>query len=566
MTRRGWWGLAIVIAALALAASGNSVTNRFTYDDVYILERSAARMGTLAGWWREFATSYWPAMGSHGDGYRPLTILGFKLQWMLAGGSPMPFHAVNIALHVVTAVAVFWLAGGVLPLAAAWIAAALYAVHPVHVEAIANVVGQSELIVALLVTVAMALYVHGRRAGPLSAGRWTVIGVLYAIGMLFKEHAITLIALLPLAELTVVADRTPLRARAERMRLPMLALLLVAVAYLWPRSLVAGGGTGFQPFAVFQALDLSHGDRILTMIGAAPEWLRLLVWPARLTTEYTPPYLEVAQGPSLAQLPGLLVLIGTLGLCLATWRRSPVTAFGIGWMVLTLLPASNFILPAGFIIAERTLLLPSVGAIIALASAVPWLYERVEGRRAREVATAALLVVVVALGIGRSVDRNRAWKDTETLLRRAIRDSPESYRAHLMLGGLMFERRNLTDGEVHVREAFRLFPHDPLIVWVLAEQYRSRGFCEPAIRYYETFLLLEPDVPGGHASYAACLLHQRRPDDARAAALRSLERGGALAPARRVLRASRRMRDSLDMPADSIAAARARADTNVGVP
>ncbi len=558
MTSRARWLLALVIGALALGASANSLPNAFAYDDVYVIEKQP-RMHSLDGWWREFGTTYWLSEGGKaGDAYRPLTILAFKTEWVLGAGNPMVFHAVNVALHVVTAVAVFWLACGVLPLAAAWIAAALYAVHPVHVEAIANVVGQSELVVALLLTVATALYVHGRAAGPLGAGRWTAIGALYAVGMLFKEHGITLIAVLLLAELTVVADRAPLRARLARMRLPLLALTVVALAYLWARSRVVVGMSGFQPYVVFEALNLSTTNRILTMIGAAPEWLRLFLWPARLMTEYTPPYMDVAQGVSVSQVPGLLVLLGILGLAVATWRRSPTTAFGIGWLVVTLLPASNFVVPAGFIIAERTLLLPSVGALIALSSVVPWLYARLEARRVMQSAAAAVVAVLIALGIARSVTRNPVWRDNGTLFRQAVEDSPESYRSHFMLGTYFFENGRLRDGETHFRHAFRLFPYDPLMAISLAEHYRGAGICAPAIPLYEWFFQLQPSANRGHLGFAQCLLVSYRYDEARAAALRSIRAGGKLGPARAIIVAANALRDS-------VAARRARGDTTLAI-
>src|SRR4051812_22921194 len=165
MTRGRWWVLALVIAALALAASANSVHNQFAYDDLFLIVKSA-RMHTMDGWWREFAHTYWPE-ASGGDGYRPLTIIAFRAEWAMGGGSALPFHVVNIALHVAASLAVFWLACAVLPLAAAWVAGALYAVHPVHTEAVANVVGQSELEVVLWLTLAAALYLHGRLAGRL---------------------------------------------------------------------------------------------------------------------------------------------------------------------------------------------------------------------------------------------------------------------------------------------------------------------------------------------------------------------------------------------------------------
>ena len=535
MTRRTWWGLAVAVACLALAASLNSIGNRFAYDDLFVVANNAARMHTLAGWWREFATTYWLREGGGpGDGYRPFTILAFKAQWVAGGGAPAVFHAVSIAVHTVTSIAVFWLACAVLPPAAAWISAALYAVHPVHVEAIANVVGQSELAVALIITLATALYIHGRSAGPISWKRWTAIGALYAAGLLFKEHAITLIALIPLAELTVVRDRTPLRQRLGAMRLPMLALLLVAVTYLWVRS-VTVVGSGFEPYIVFQALNLSTSDRVLTMIGATPEWLRLLLWPARLVTEYAPPYIDVAQGPSVSQLPGLLVLLGVCGLIAACWKRSPVTAFGIAWVIITLSPSSNFLLPAGFIIAERTLLLPSVGAMLAVGSAVPWLYERMEGRRRLEYAGAAAVVVLLGLGIARSVTRNPVWRDNDTLFQQAVIDTPESYRAHFMLGTRLFEKKKKEEGERHYRRALQLFPYDPLMAYALAEQYRGADMCVPAVPLYQWYFQLAPNADRGHLGFAACLLAVGRYSDAREEALRSLRKGGRLQTAREII-------------------------------
>ena len=560
MTRRSGWACALSVALLALAAAWSSLGNAFAYDDVYVIVNNPGRMHTLERWWTEFGRTYWLSEGGGpGDGYRPLTILAFKAQWVLGGGNPAVYHAMSVALHAITAVAVFWLATAVLPLAAAWIAAALYAVHPVHVEAVANVVGQSELAVALVIVLAMGLYLHGRVRGPLTRARWAAIGALYAIGLLFKEHAITLLALLPLAEATVVRDKEPLRKRLAAIRAPLLALVLLAVAYLWVRS-VTVIGTGFAPFIVFQSLDLSTSNRILTMIGAAPEWVRLLLWPARLMTEYAPPYIDVAQGPSVTQLPGLLVLLGVLGLMVATWKRSPATAFGIGFVVIALSPSSNFLVPAGFIIAERTLLLPSVGAMIALASAVPWLYSRIEHRAVLQYAGGAAVLVLVALGLVRSHSRNPVWRDNETLFRQAVLDSPDSYRAHFMLGTHLFENRRKTEGEKHYRIAMQLFPYDPLMAYALAEQYRGVGMCNPAIPLYEWYFQLEPDAARGHLGHAQCLLLTMRLAEAEQAALRAIRKGARVTLAREILTAAR---DA----ADSLAARRARGEpTAVVVP
>lgn len=556
MSVRSWWLLAVAIAGLALAASANSLVNGFAYDDVFLIERSS-RIHTLAGWWREFARTYWPGGG---DGYRPFTILAFRVEWALGGGSPLPFHIVNVALHVGGALAVFWLACAVLPVGAAWLCAAFYAVHPVHVEAIANVVGQSELAVALLLVLAAGLYVHGRRAGTVGRARWVAIGLLYAAACLFKEHAIVLPALLLLAEVTVVGDKTPWRQRLAALRPAYLMLGVVGLGYLWARTTVVPDGLGgFRPFVVFSALDLSPGNRVLTMIGLTPEWLRLLLWPARLTTEYAPPYVEVAQGVSVTQLPGLLVLLGTLGLAAACWKRSPVTTFGVGWLALSLLPASNFLIPAGFIIAERTLLTPSIGAMLALASAVPALYERVEAQAFARRAAATAVLALLAFGIWRSVTRNRAWHDNDRLFRQSVIESPDSYRAHLMLGVNLFEKKRMVEGERHFREALRLFPYDAVMAYALAEQYRGAGMCEPAIPLYRALYALAPDATQGHIGFASCLLLTFHLDEARQQALTGLQRGASVTAARAIIAAAREV-------ADTLRARRARGDTTAPVP
>ena len=552
MTRRTWWITVVVIAALALLASANSVVNGYAYDDNYLIVR-AARNHTLAGWWRDFASTYWPLEWG-GDGYRPLTTIVFRLQWVLGGGSPAVYHTVNVALHVLGTVAVLWLATAVLPFGAACVAAAFYAVHPVHVEAIANVVGQSELWVALLIVAAMTLYIRGRLIGPITPRRWTAICGLYATAALFKEHAIVLPALILLAEATVVTDRAPLVRRIVQMRVPLMLLVVIGLAYMLARSrVVLHGVSGFVPYLPFQVVRFTDTDRILTAVGVAPEWLRLLLWPARLATEYSPTYVEIAQGPSISQLPGLLVLLGVLGLAVVCWRRNPVTSFGIGWLVITLLPASNFLVPAGFIVAERTLLLPSAGAMIALASGIPWLYARLELNRVAQLSGAVVVVTLVALGAARSYSRNRVWKDNDTLFRQSVIDAPDSYRAHFLLGQHFFEQKRHHYGERHLRRAIELFP-DPVVMFDLAEHYREARWCEPAIPLYRTAFAMASNMRVSQYGLAVCLLETLNMDEARTTALSAMRWGASVREGREILAATKR-------GADSLAARRARGDT-----
>jgi Tfp pilus assembly protein PilF len=530
------------IAALALLASANSLGNGFVYDDVALIA-TPDRLHSWDRWWTEFARTYWP----DGDGYRPLTMLAWRAQWWAFGGAAWGFHAVNIALHAGGVLTLHWFARALLPPAAAWVAAALYAVHPVHTEAIANVVGQSELLVGLAIVLATGIYVHARARGSLALEHWTTIGALYAAACLVKEHAVVLPALLIAAELTVVRDTRPLRERAVALRRPMLVLALIGTAYLWARDAVAVHGVGgFRPFAAFLAVDLSASDRVLTMLGAAPEWFRLLLWPARLVTMYSPPDVPIAQGFSIVQLPGILLLVATLAMMFALRRRAPVASFGLMWAGITLLPSSNLILPAGFIIAERTMLLPSVGAMLVLASAVPWLAGRVESRPGGRVAAALALAILLALGLARSITRNRDWSSTERLWRRDVEVAPDSYLAHFRLGVHLVSSQRLAEGEAHYRRAIELFPHDPQVAYAFAEQLRTNGRCDAALPLYAWLFAAQPQSYRGHIGRAFCHLQRGQFDAARDDALLWIRLGGRVTSAREVLERVRIARDSAE--------------------
>ncbi|MGH7669285.1 MAG: tetratricopeptide repeat protein, partial [Gemmatimonadaceae bacterium] len=457
---------------------------------------------------------------------RPLTILGFAVQWAVGHGAPLIFHVVNVVLYMAVCVAVLWLLLGVLPSVPAWIAAALFAVHPVHVEAVGNVVGQSELTVALLLTLAMGLYVYGRERGPLSLARMLTIGAMYAAAMLFKEHGIVLVALVVVAELTVVRDRRPLRMRLVEMRPFVLGLTAVAMGYLWARDVVLSGRfTGFRPFVPFQGLHLSTPDRILTMIGVAPQWGRLFLWPAHLTTEYSPPWTPIAQGLSITQLPGLLLMIGVIGLFFATRRKLPAASFGLGWLIVAMSPVSNLVLPAGFIIAERTLLFPSIGVVIFAGALVPLVYEWLAPRRLA-FAGAAALAVLLAAGVWRSAERQKLWHDDDTLFKQEAIDTPDSYRTHFMLGAWLMQNKRMREGEAEYSTGMRLFPFDPYMAFSFGEDYRRWGICKPAINLYRWAITVDSNIVVAWPQLADCLMFDKQYDLAKTAAVNAVRHGG----------------------------------------
>src|SRR4029077_198396 len=152
-----------------------------------------------------------------------------------------------------------------------------------------------------------------------------------------------------------------------------------------------------------------------------PEWLRLFFWPARLSADYGPPDVDIAQGPSVSQIPGLLLLVALLRAGGVLRRRRPVMSFGIVFACLALLPSSNFLLPAGILVAERTLFLASAGAMLFVGALAVALRKQLHATPAWIPVWrfGAPMTCAALLGVGgmRSWNRTRVWHDNETLFR-----------------------------------------------------------------------------------------------------------------------------------------------------
>src|SRR5688572_16189427 len=149
--------IAAVIAA-ALVVYANTLWNGFAYDDVWIIQRND-RVHQLADLGRIWLTPYWPSFGSQLGLYRPFAIFAFAIEWAISGGAPWFFHLVNVLLHALVSVMVFVLIEKLFTRRAAFAGALVFAVHPLHTEAVANVVGQNELWAALGVLGASIIYV-----------------------------------------------------------------------------------------------------------------------------------------------------------------------------------------------------------------------------------------------------------------------------------------------------------------------------------------------------------------------------------------------------------------------
>ena len=447
--------LYLVVAACALVPYVPALWNGFAMDDLYIIVWNPL-VHSLHGAWRAFGGPYWPPdLG--GQMYRPLPLATFALDWSLARGHPALFHAMNLLWHAGAALLVTALARRWADWTTALVAGVIFAVHPVHVEAVANVIGLGELMAA--VGVCLAVYAAVVRQSVL----WS--GAALLLGLLSKENAVVAPALIVWAWIV----GAPLALRPDRRRLFMFVASWVVIAgvYLAVRAVV------LQPYARLHAtapvfLGESAFAGRLTAVAALGDVVRLLVLPLTLRVDYAPAERTIVRSILDGRFViGFACLLLWAVLLVLAWRRQRrLEAYGLGWIAIAFLPVSNLLFSTGVLLAERTLYLPSVGLALAAGTALA----RLPPERLRVV----LVAVVLAGGI-RSGLRTPVWHDDFSVTQSILEDSPNSYRGPARMAAIYQSHRQPAQALGALREAAKIYDRDPTLFVAAADAAITLG-------------------------------------------------------------------------------------------
>ncbi len=392
----------VIVAACALVVYVGALWNRWAWDDVPIIYYNPLLLSPSA-LWRAFGAPYWPAQLGGGL-YRPLTIATYALD--VRSGSVAWFHAVNLLWHAGASVAVAALARRLDGDRAAYVAGILFAVHPVHVEAVANIVGRAELMAALFAILSVYAALVQDAVG------WSLAALV--CGLLSKENAAVVPAL--------VAWGWALGLRRpgwRRMAVYVSGWAALALIYGFVRWTV------LHPFARISSLaavfvGANPLEVRLTAVAAFADVSRLLLLPLTLRVDYSPAERTLVRAVTDPRfLAGLACAIVWLALIVAAVRRvRRVEAFGLGWIGIALLPVSNLLFPVGVLLAERTFYLPSAGLALAVGVWLP----RVAPRRW----VSGLAILALAGGV-RAALRVPVWRDDQTVILSELVDSPRSF-------------------------------------------------------------------------------------------------------------------------------------------
>ncbi len=433
-------GLLILLVGVAFA---NTLLNQFVYDDkVFVVNNQYIK--DIKNVPRFFTDT----RSFSGDRdfmiYRPMAALSLALDHWFWGLDPWGYHLANILLHAANVILVYWLVLSLVYLpVTAWLAAAVFAIHPAQCETVSWIASRSNLLCTLFLLLAFLSYLRHTRKGYY----WSIL--FFILGLLAKETAIIFILLIALYDYYYVLKVD--KSKAANMWWSYLPVMVISGLYLLLRTLVLGQ---------VRQRDWWGGSfwyTILTMGKSFYYYLKVLVLPGKLTVDYV---LDIARSITDPRvIAGFSLILVIIMLAIKISRKEKLITFGLFWFLIALLPVSN-IIPLEALLAERFLYLPLIGIAITVAVPLSRLLTATQQPQWKKVSGYLLVIVLLGSYMVRTIQRNMDWRNDHTLWASTVRTSPESPRAHFALG------------EVYSKEG----------------EYRS------AIREYQAALELNPDV------------------------------------------------------------------------
>lgn len=440
------WLAAVIITAGVVHL--NAFGNAFVFDDLNII-RDNPRIRDLGHLPRLFTEGYWGIWGNQGL-YRPLAVVTYALNYAAGGLATAGYTAVNIALHM--------LVSGLVVLAAANLGASaavaggaglLFAVHPIHTEAVTGFVGRAETLAAAFFLLAFLL---DRRIAVTPRPRLARAGpaLAYLCALLSKENAVTWLAAVAAADGLLPVRSGPAAPVSFRTRLRRDYPLYVAVTAVYLAARIAVVGVSAPPASPLNnpliprqpptALGHVYGATFLesrmTAVAVLAEYGRLLVWPARLSCDYSLAALPVVHSAADRRFAAGLALVAAWAAgILVLKRRVPLAAYGLLFLGLTFSLSTNLPVRIGTICAERLLYLSSAGFVLAVASGG----EALSRRRGAARTLCAVFAVVLVLAAARTWVRNRDWRDEHALWSSAVEAVPQSAKAQAEYGRVLLE-------------------------------------------------------------------------------------------------------------------------------
>ena len=504
-------GLAVVTLAIYAQVAGHQFIT--LDDDVYIKDNPMVNRGVT------LSRITWAFTTFHQANWHPLTWISHMIDSQVFGMNAGGHLLVNALIHVANTSLLFWFL--LRTTHARWpsaLVAALFALHPLHVESVAWAAERKDTLSTFFGLLSLIAYARYAEAPSRKWYAWTAIALV--LGLMAKPVLVTW----PFVMLLL--DYWPFRrfqASEERDRwlafrgivLEKIPLFAIAAASCVITFIAQARGGTVRTFA-----DAPVTLRLSNALVSYAKYLLLTFWPNDLAVYY--PFAPA--GIPLWQIVGAaLLLIGITAFCISQRKIRPYLIVGWLWFVGTLIPVIGLVQVGGQTMADRYFYIPSIGLFIAIVFGVANIAQTGRVAWAFSVATIAVVLLVLATLTNAQLHR---WRDSATLFQHTLAVTPPNFPIEYNLAHVLGEQGKYDEAAAHFQNALQIKPDffDGLLNMGVTRA--QQGQIGEAIEYYQRAIAVQPDSAKAHAELGVALARQNRME----AALDELNKASDLAP------------------------------------
>ncbi|HOY06884.1 MAG TPA: tetratricopeptide repeat protein [Saprospiraceae bacterium] len=491
-----------LIFAFSFLLYANTLTHGFVLDDAIVITDNMYTSKGVEGipgiLSKETFFGFFKVEGKEtlvsGGRYRPMTLVLFAMVYQVAGASPFIFHLLTILLFAATCVVLYRTLllllgprGGDYAALFSWLAALLFAAHPIHTEVVDNIKGCDE-IVTLLGSLATLYFTV--KAYDTGKRKWNILAaVIFFLACLSKENAVTFVAVIPLA-LWVFRS-----ASASAIVKNMTPVFVSFLAFFFIRGAILHWKFGGAPMELMnnpylkiqgtQWVPFTGAEKLATIFYTLWKYVQLLFVPYSLTHDYYPRVIDIMTFGNAAVLFSVVLYFGMAWYAVSGIAKRDPLRFGILYYLLTLSIVSNFVFPVGTNMGERFAFMPSVGFCMVLASLLYYFRSKMNNLNV----LLGVFGVIMLLFSVKTITRNPAWESNEKLFFTDVKVSKNSAKIQNACGGVLFDKASKEKNEVrrnelcnqalsHLNRAIQLYPN-------YSDAYVSRGGAHYYLKLYD---------------------------------------------------------------------------------
>ena len=509
----------LALTAITWLVFGQTLWHDFVNldDHVYVYDNPLITRGlTLDGVINAF-------VHAHARNWHPLTTLSHMLDCQLFGLKAGGHHFTNVLFHSVSVVLLFFLLKQMT--STFWqsaFVAALFAIHPLHVESVAWVSERKDVLSAVFFILTLWAYVRYVQAR--SIGRYLTVALFFALGLMSKPMLVTVPCVLLLLDYWPLdrfsGDRTRLARGARPHPAHSVAPLLVEKIPLFALSALSCIATSLVQLYSAGAIDqLPFAWRLNNAAVSYVAYIWQMFWPARLAAFYPHPNDQL---PLWQVILAIVFLILVSLLAIQRRRERPYIFTGWFWYVGMLVPVIGFVQAGEQGRADRYTYLPQIGLYVLIVWTVAGLLSRL--RQPAQLRVAAIVTpTIIALLSWRAFVQTSYWENSERLWNHALAVTTDNAMAHNNLGHLLLQRGEWDSAISHFELALNIRSHNAathynlgraLMENNLANALARKGRLDEAVSHYEESVRLRPDYGDPYFNLGSVLFQQGRIDDA----------------------------------------------------